>query len=231
MKKNAVEYVDILTPKGTLVWPYLTEPNGKFEKEKYTTKFNFDLEADDTKKFISQCKRLMSQFEEKLGKKVKNPIPLFQTSEDDENIPEGMGQINTNVDASMTKKDGTVVNRRLPLFDASGRSIMNLHKTDDGTYVYSSADSGWSDPNKQKVLVGAGSLAILKVGVGIYRNTQLNTYGWSKKLRMAQILELVEHGQQGASFSSTGFEIHEEYASETARVTQEPLGGSDIDDF
>jgi len=236
---NKVEYTDMLTPKGTLVWPYLTNPNSRFVQEgKFETKINFDSSDPEVEKFFDRMKRIMDNYEEKLKKKITR-LTMYKTHEDDENIPEGFYQIAANAAASgvRTNKDGSTApwSWRCPMFDASGRSMLNMKKTEDGNYAYSNNDPGFNDPNSKKVIVGAGSTAILQIGIGVYRNTQVNAFGWSKKLRAAQILELVEHGQQQGNFNSSGFQVHEEYVKEPVVVShdykEQSNGDSDIDDF
>jgi hypothetical protein len=171
----------VTTPKGIAVWPWLNEPDRKFNAEG-DYKVNLQLAQEDAQDFMEQLKSILQDHYkatcEAQGKtKLKKaPLPVIEV-EDDEGNETGDVQIKFKLKAQYTY-DGKTISQRPVLMDAKRQ------------------------PMTEKI--GGGST--IRVGCEVYPYyTATIGVGLSLRCKVVQVLELKEF-----SAGAGGFDFNEE---------------------
>lgn len=202
-KQKATRYT---TPRGTFVYPYLTKPdygNESFPDPAGTFKVNLRVTLESAQPILDSLQAIhdeaVSDGEQKFAalkidarKKLKalTVTPLF-VEEYDETTEEPTGTVIfkfATKASGVSKKDQTVWNRTIDLFDAKG------------------------NPIKPK-MVGGGTEGKISFEAIPYFIPGTGVAGVKLYLIAAQILELSE-GSSGSSASSYGFGSEEGYEDE-----------------
>lgn len=209
----------LFTPRGTLKWPKLTEPDhgtakypSKYEAGEYKTKLVLDRADKGVESFLAkidaQMDRALELAEEafkeldvktRKGLEAKGGITadLPYSEIYDEQTEEPTGQVEMlfkMVAGGIRKKDKKPWSAKPDLFDAKGK------------------------PLTSKIAIWGGSTAIINFDLSPYFAPGTGKYGLSRRLKAAQIIELVSAGGT-KSASSYGFGEQEgfdssEYADE-----------------
>lgn len=173
------------TPKGTAKYPWLSEPDTKFNPDgDYKVTLVLPVEEADT--IIQFLDEQMSASEAKAkkenpGKKVKVADAPYKVDEDNGNV-----EINFKLKARVNMQNGDSFEQKPALFDAKGKPL-------------------------QDVNVGGGSkIKVSYECVPFY--TALIGAGVSLRLRAVQVIDLVEF-TGGVAASAYGFEEEEGYAA------------------
>lgn len=199
-KPKAIRYT---TPKGTFVYPYLTKAdygNASFPDPAGTFKVNLRLTVEESQPILKALQAIHDEAvrdgEQKFAalkvdvrKKLKSltVTPLF-VEEYDEKTEEPTGTVIfkfATKASGVNKKDDSVWNRTISLFDAAGKEI------------------------KPK-MVGGGTIGKISYEASPYFIPGTGVAGVKLYLVAAQILELSEGGS-GGSASSYGFGQEEGY--------------------
>lgn len=202
MRKKKL-YPKLTTPKGIAVWPWLNEPDRKFNATgEY--KVNLQLSEDDAKEFLDRLKEIHKEHyketceSEGKSKLKKAELPIVMV-EDDEGNETGEVQIKFKLKAQY-EFDGKTISQRPVLLDATRRAMTET--------------------------VGAGST--IRVGCEVFPYyTAAIGVGLSLRCKVVQVLELKEFTP-----GSTGFDFDEEEGFETVSANLEPEAteSTDVDD-
>lgn len=189
----------LVTPIGTAVYPKLVEPDTEFDESgMYTCKLH--VSQEDYESFKSKVDPLVSAAYDaecqKQGKTVKHAKSSPLRITD-----EGDYEIMTKQRAKVTTRQGEVIEFSIPLFDASVKAITNKPKIGSGSRIRVSAMFyPWFVPSQG--------------------------FGYTLRLKEAQVLELVEYSSGGGdSFSSEagGYATSGESFNETMDTEEEQV--------
>jgi len=197
--------MQITTPIGTLMWPWLTTPDTRFNPEgTYSTKIVIEAgeAADALESRLLQFKAEAVTFHTKEagGKKVK--IRSENPWERDEN---NNLVLSPKLKANVTTKSGKSWTQRVALFDSKGRKV-------DG-----------------EIRIGSGTRAKLALEVGHYNQAGIGGVGLSLRLRGAQLIEIRESAPTraedfGFGAEETGF-VAETFDSFEDDAPKQAAGG------
>lgn len=222
-KPKAVRYT---TPKGTFVYPYLTKPdygNESFPDPAGTYKVNLRLTTEEAEPILEKLQAIHDEAvrdgEQKFAalkidarKKLKSltVTPLF-VEEYDETTEEPTGTVIfkfATKASGVNKKDDSVWNRNIDLFDAAGKP---------------------TKPTK----VGGGTIGKVCFEATPYFIPGTGVAGVKLYLVSAQVLKLSEGGS-GSSAASYGFGAEEGYETpeedDTPFETDNSADDDDVDD-
>lgn len=192
------------TPKGIAIFPWLNTPDTKFKAEgEFRVKLR--LEGQVAEDFIAHVDALFDKAIDAVAKekgldaakKKKLKLadkPYKQATDKDGNDIEGAYDFTFKSKASYKNKQGTVVNRKVPMFDAKGTPI--------NVVVYGGSEL--------KVRYEASAFFSPAFGSGV-----------SLRLEAVQIINLRTSGSSGGSADEFGFGEEEGY---TAAFGEEPAG-------
>ena len=169
----------ITTPAGKAVYPKLVTPDTKFNPDGVFT-CKLIVNEDEFKSFQAQLKPLVDQEYQKFCvAKGKQNLP--RANEPVRINADGEYEINTKQVAKTTTKTGETIEFKVALFDADVNPIT-------------------SEPN-----IGSGSKIKLSVQPYFW-HVPSQGFGYTLRLKAAQILELVEYSSGGHGFSKeSGF--------------------------
>ena len=183
----ANDYIGVVTPKGTAIYPHLTQPDTKFNAlGEYKVSLAIDeAEAapivEDIEQALEQAKKMIPQ-----GKPKKMAEPPYFNEVDNDGQETGRIVFKFKMKAKINTKDGRTIEMSPKLFDAQGRLINDLESIWGGSTLRVSAD-----------LV---PYYVATTGAGV-----------SARLKAVQIIELKTGG--GSNASSFGFEATEGYTA------------------
>tara|TARA_R100001594_G_scaffold101815_2_gene136393 strand:+ start:482 stop:1087 length:606 start_codon:yes stop_codon:yes gene_type:complete len=175
------------TPKGTAVWPWLTEPNRKFDQAGVYS-VNLKMSSEDAEEFVKTITRVRDEFHEEETKTQKKKIkkadlPLVEVV-DDQGNETGEVELKLKMNASY-EHDGKTITQRPTLIDTKQNPITEDVRVGSGTTMRCGVEvRPWYVPSQ---------------GVGV-----------SLRLKVVQIIELVEFGG-----GTSGFDFDDEEGFET----------------
>jgi hypothetical protein len=210
----------LTSPVGTAVFPYLNEPDTKFDaRGTYTTKLKAVLEESQPlidRLNAEHAKSVAAAKAEnpKKAKKIKDgPLP-YEMETDEEGNETGNVLLKFKLIAQGTRADKTTFTQKPALFDAKGKPL----------------------PQGKKV--GGGSRIKVAFEINPYF-TDIAGAGISLRLRAVQVLELKEWGNRDAA--AFGFGQEEGYSADddaaatfpenASESTTTESSGTDNDDF
>lgn len=200
MSKEKQKRVTITTPIGVAKYCWLNKPNTKFKPEAGEFSVDLILPADKAKPLIERFTQLATEAKAELSKTDKKiekyTISLpFRMEEDDDGNETGNVVFKFTQAAKITKKDGSVMDIRVGIFDAKGNKAVGL-SIGRGTKMKVAVDVGkqWAMP------------ATKLVGVKYY-------------LKAVQIIDLVEFkGEMDAE--ACGFGEEDGFTAEEPGATE-----------
>lgn len=211
---NKLPSINVITPKGTAIYPKLDKPDTKFDADGvYEVKLKFDPAATDgmigktaaswaeivekatemLNAFLAEKKKELAAGDGKAKAKAKSISVVEWGAEadlDDDGEETGLIVVKAKMKASGTsKKDGKPWTRKPAMFDAKAKAL---------------------PPNSPPVWGGSQ----LKVAGELcpYYNAKDNVVGITFRLNAVQVIELVSG--QGRTASAFGFGEEEGYAAE-----------------
>ena len=174
------DFINIVTPSGKAIFPYLTEPNTKFNPiGEY--KVNLSLEKDDATPIISKIEEALEKARALApqGKKPREAQLPYEEETDENGNLTGRCVFKFKNKAQLTTKDGRTVTMKPKLFDAKGNYLQEVESVWGGSILRVSAD-----------LI---PYFVSAVGVGV-----------SLRLKAVQIIDLIKADASNAT--SYGFE-------------------------
>lgn len=194
----------IITPAGTLAYPWLGKPDGKFNAEKPVYKTGFLLErTPDVENLLHQldvaAETAVAEAKKanpKLQKQINKAAP-YQDEVDDEGNETGKVKLNFKMNSFyVDKKTQKRVDMKPAVFDAKNKPI---------------------DPAVVKI--GSGTQAKIAFRLVPYFNAATKSAGVSLQLVGVRVLELVEFGSAGGAglfgVAEDGFEADDTHSSAT----------------
>jgi hypothetical protein len=168
----------IVTPKGELVYPHLTKPDTKYDKDgvyRTVLKTPYNEEA---KNFTRKLEELVDEYAHQLDKKTKrSPLP-FKINED-----EGTLEITLKCKAKGIRNDGTTWEQKPVIFDSKGT------------------------PFEPEGVIWGGTVAKISFTPSLYSVAAIGT-GISLRLKAVQIIDLVKGGNSSDTYGFTEEEGH-----------------------
>lgn len=215
-KNNDRPSFNIITPKGTAIYPKLDKPDTKFDADGvYETRLKFDPAATDgmigrasatwaeivekaeavRDEFLATTKKALAAGDGKQKLKAKSITVLEFGADpdvDDDGNETGLVVIKAKMKASgVSKKDGKPWSRKPTLFDSKGKPM----------------------PEGSKPVWG-GSVLKVAAEVTPYYNAKDNVVGITLRLNAVQVIDLVSG--QGRDASAYGFGEEDGYEAEEA---------------
>jgi hypothetical protein len=202
-------FTQVMTPKGTLVWPKLDQPDEYKGKKSYSAKIR--LSPEDSQKLIAKIEAELDKFwpvakaelEQKLAEAKTGPEkakarkaleemakaePSYKPAYDDDGNETGEYEFNFKMPDHFVGKDKQPVFIKPDVFDAKGKKMKVVPEVWGGT---------------KAIVAGEFRPFSMPIGVGI-----------SLRLKAVQIIELAEKGGD-RSASSYGFGQHEGYENDS----------------
>jgi len=183
------------TPKGIAVWPKVTKPDTKYKPEgEYSV--NLVLDGGDAlslKQLIDTAMADNAAEEQKKvkGKKIKVYDPPYSVVLDEDNNETSQIRFKFTQKAIIKKKDGTLVNMSVTIFDAKAQVIKDVHKLN----------------------IGSGSTIKVCFQLNSWNSTTLGA-GVSLRLKAVKLLKVVEGGVSAAAYGFEGEEEGFEYVED-----------------
>ena len=194
----------LTTPKGTAIYPWLNEPNRKFDQIGVYS-VNLRMNGEDAVEFIAAITKVRDEYHSEQTKETKKKLkkadlPVMEVIDD-------QGDETGEVDLKIKLKagyeyDGKTITQRPTLIDAKQQPMGN------------------------DTLIGSGS--VLRCGVDVvpwYMPT--NGVGVSLRLRVAQIIDLVEFGGGGAA--AYDFQNEEGFETISANLTEDSITNNPLE--
>ena len=168
----------IVTPKGELVYPHLSKPDTKFDKDGvYRTVLKKEYN-DEAKAFARKLEELVDEYAHQLGKKTKRaPLP-FKINEED-----GTLEVTLKCKAKGIRNDGTTWEQKPVIFDSKGT------------------------PFEPDGVIWGGTVAKISFTPSLYSVAAIGT-GISLRLKAVQIIDLVKGGNSSDTYGFTEEEGH-----------------------
>ena len=215
-KEKKKKYVQMTSPAGVAVYPWLNKPDTKFNAAGiYSVTLKLEgAEADTLIEALAPLYQaaLDAAKEESGKKKIKEAGVPWKLAEDEEgNELDGVYLFNFKMKAQLTDKAGSVIDMRPALFDAARKPLP-------------AKTAVWGG-SKIKVAFELVPFFVAAVGAGI-----------SLRMKAVQVLELVSGGQRDAE--SYGFDEEDGYVAEdvaadagsdTTPATQDAEDGGEED--
>ena len=186
MSKEKVTYQKAITPKGTLIYPWLTKPDTKFNPVgEYRT--TLAIPAENCEEFTKKLDKILEDFYKQSveeakpqdKKKIEKEEP-YQPQYDDDGNETGVFLFKAKLKAELTSKSGETFKQTVKLFDAQG------------------------NPLPTSVSPYGGTQAKLSVEIIPYLMPATKKCGLSLRLKAVQVLQLVS-GSGGGNADSFGF--------------------------
>lgn len=198
MTTNNFNSIRLTTPKGYAQYPYLLEPDTKFNPE---GDYKVNLAMDDneaTKKLITKLDQILDNFYEENEDVAKAQAKGRKVMKADifEYDSEGRVVLKFKQKAVITKKDGSKFEVKIPQFDAKGKPM--------------------------KANIGRDSVIKVNFSIKPYYMPTTKTVGLSLRPVAVQVIDLKEF-TSGGSAESYGFGEEEGYEAED----NEPTNKSD----
>jgi len=170
------KHIKLTTPKGTAIYPWLNEPNRKFDQIGVYS-VNLRMTAQDAAEFVEIITKVRDEYHREQTKELKKKLkkadlPVLEVIDD-------QGEETGEVDLKIKLKagyeyDGKTITQRPTLIDAKQQPIGNDIQIGSGTTLRCGVEvAPWYVPT---------------MGIGV-----------SLRLRVAQIIDLVEFGGGGAA--------------------------------
>lgn len=183
----ANDYIGVVTPAGTAIYPYLTQPDTKYNA---MGEYKVSLAVDEAEAapLIANIEQATKQAEKLIpqGKRPKMAEPPYFNEVDDEGQATGRIVFKFKRKAKIVTKDGRTIEMDVKLFDAQGTLMTDVESIWGGSTLRASAD-----------LV---PYYVASSGAGV-----------TLRLKAVQIIELKTGG--GSNASSFGFEATEGYTA------------------
>ena len=200
------DYIGVVTPAGTAIYPHLTQPDTKFNA---MGEYKVSLAVDEAEAapLIANIEQATKQAEKLIpqGKRPKMAEPPYFNEVDDEGQDTGRIVFKFKMKAKINTKDGRTIEMSPKLFDSQGTLVNDVDSIWGGSTLRVSAD-----------LV---PYYVATTGAGV-----------SARLKAVQIIELKTGG--GSNASSFGFEATEGYtAPEEETAEQEGFVHEEDEDF
>ena len=170
------KHIKLTTPKGTAIYPWLNEPNRKFDQIGVYS-VNLRMNGEDATEFISAITKVRDEYHDEQTKEMKKKLkkadlPVMEVVDD-------QGEETGEVDLKIKLKagyeyDGKTITQRPTLIDAKQQPMAN------------------------DILIGSGTTLRCGVEVAPWYVPTMGI-GVSLRLRVAQIIDLVEFGGGGAA--------------------------------
>ncbi len=181
------KFLKMTTPKGTAVYPWLTEPNRKFDQAGVYS-VNLRMTSEDASEFVNAITEILDHHHEDQTKEHKKKIkkadlPIIEVV-DDQGNETGEIELKCKMKASY-EYDGKTITQRPLLIDAKRQPVGGDVRIGSGTTM--------------KCGVEIRPWYVASQGVGV-----------SLRLKVVQIIELVEFGG-----GTTGFDFDDEEGFET----------------
>lgn len=222
---------NLKTPRGTLKWPKLNEPDHGTEKfpcknpaGEYKTKLVLDRNDPGVEAFLDKIDKAMERAEELASEKFKDlplktrkaleakggitaDLPYQEIYDEDTEQPTGQVEILFKMQAGgVRKKDGKKWSQTPGLFDSK------------------------KQPLSRKIVIWGGSTAVVNFDLEPYFIEGTGKFGVSKRLQAVQVLQLVSAGGS-KSASSYGFDEEEGFdSSEYADAEVDTDDTADVSD-
>jgi len=201
----------LTTPRGIAVYPRLSTPDTKFNKDGlYTIRVRLDQEQVEVQKFLTamtqQHKEAVDKARSELPKAKQKSMKIADLPWKKDEAEDGTESIVMNfkmLSKITSKKTGESWTQRPAVFDAAGK------------------------PLAKELRVGGGSVVKVAFEVNPFYTGALGA-GLSLRLKAVQVLELVEW--QGGTASSFGFESVAEEEDETGTPDEATLETDSAED-
>ena len=204
MSANKRKFVRITSPLGTAIYPRLTQPDTKFDKDGvYSVDLELDPNNNETKEFIATIRKVADEAykatcDSKGGKKLKrSEVPIKETDDGNIRIKFKLKAKAGNEEKSWTQKPA--------LFDSAGQAIDTPPNIGSGSRI--------------KVAFEVVPFFTAMVGAGV-----------SLRMKAVQIVELREY-TPGGNFDAYGFKADPKgfVATRSSEQASEPSeDGSDF---
>lgn len=191
----ANDYIGVVTPAGTAIYPHLTQPDTKFNAMgEY--KVSLSLTEDEAAPIIAKFNQAMEQAKTMIpqGKRPKVSEPPYFNELDDQGQETGRVVFKFKMKAKVNTKDGRTIEMSPKLFDAQGTLMNDVESIWGGSTLRISAD-----------LI---PYYVAAVGAGV-----------SARLKAVQIIELKTGG--GSNAESFGFEATDGFTAEQEPTAKE----------
>lgn len=197
MTTNNFNSIRLTTPKGYAQYPYLLEPDTKFNPE---GDYKVNLAMDDnesTKKLITKLDQILDNFYEENEDVAKAQAKGRKVMKADifEYDSEGRVVLKFKQKAVITKKDGSKFEVKIPQFDAKGKPM--------------------------KANIGRDSVIKVNFSIKPYYMPTTKTVGLSLRPVAVQVIDLKEFAN-GGSAEAYGFGEEEGYESNGEESTDTP---------
>ena len=171
------KHIKLTTPKGTAIYPYLNEPNRKFDQIGVYS-VNLRMNGEDAAEFISTITKVRDEYHNEQTKEMKKKT-LKKADLPVKEVVDDQGEETGEVDLKIKLKagyeyDGKTITQRPTLIDAKQQPMAN------------------------DILIGSGTTLRCGVEVAPWYVPTMGI-GVSLRLRVAQIIDLVEFGGGGAA--------------------------------
>lgn len=181
------------SPKGIAQYPWVIDADTKYDKEGQYH-IQLDVSKDSAKDMVTKLSAILDesleQFQKEKGKKL-NKVPFFEELED------GTLQFKFKQKRMITRKDGSKLEIKIPIFDTKGI------------------------PCSKDIKLGSGSTVKISYSVMPYYNATNKGVGLSLRLVALQVINLVEYSSGDAK--SYGFDSDEEgYTSGATEDDSDP---------
>mgnify|MGYP005854901653 FL=1 len=208
MEKRAI----MVSPKGVAKYPRLLEPDTKFNKDgEYRVRLLFAADDATTKEFCATLDELSkAAYEEQQttlkpakAKTLELYVPYKSEIDPDTGEETGNIEVNFKTGAQYKDKDGNIIEKTIPLFDAAGKKI------------------------ERKINIGSGSVLRVSFTPVSFYAANGNSAGVSLRLNAVQVIQLKEW--KGATAEGYGFGKEDGYLEEEAAKAEDtsfdPEGG------
>ena len=207
---NRKRFEQITTPQGKAIYPWLTEPDRKFNPDgEY--KINLRLNNEKAEEVINQLEDIYEKHyaeccKEQGKKKLKrHDLPCVEVTGDNEELT-GEWDFKFKLKAKWKSRDGKEGTQRPILYDAKNNPLTN--------------------DNRPKV--GSGSTVRISAEVYTWFTPTLGV-GMSLRPKAVQILELIEYGG-GGSAKGFGFEVEEGFEALASEMSSSTSNANEVAD-
>ena len=204
---NYKKPVTFTTPKGTAQYPWLNEPDTKFNADG-DFKTNLVLEdTPETRNLLAKLEQIREDFVSEWQDDPKNKGKKFIEADLYDENEDGTITIKMKAKARITTREGQIIDVKIPLFDAKGK------------------------PMNEKI--GGGSTIKVNFQPQPYFMASSKTMGISYRIKAVQVIDL-QTFSGGADAGKYGFGEEEGYESEGIPQTQpgeDYFGSEEQSDF
>ncbi len=190
------KHIKLTTPKGTAIYPWLNEPNRKFDQIGVYS-VNLRMNGEDAAEFISTITKVRDEYHDEQTKEMKKKLkkadlPVMEVVDDQ---GEETGEVDLKIKLKASYEyDGKTTTQRPILIDAKQQPMAN------------------------DILIGSGTTLRCGVEVAPWYVPTMGI-GVSLRLRVAQIIDLVEFVGGGAA--AYNFKNEEGFETVAASLTSD----------